>query len=94
MCPDEIPMRCLSNLRALWRTIRKFERLYPEFPDAPGDTWCAGIRAVAEQIKTMTEAELSSLGGSYTALRNLVADQMGLERSDEQGHSYSLSGNS
>jgi len=61
------------------------ERIYPELPDAPADSWREGIKAVAERINAMTDAELNSLGGSHISLRNLVADRMALHGCDDLG---------
>jgi len=88
MNSQEIRSSHLSDLRAPWRTVRRVEHLYPEFPDAPADEWREGIKTVAERIKAMTDAEILSLGGSWMALRNLVASQMGIENSNNLGCSY------
>ena len=52
---------------------------YIDFPDAPAEKWREAISAVAERIKAMPDAEILQLGGSHDTIRNLVADEMGLD---------------
>ncbi len=88
MTAEEIRSRYLSEFRGLWRTVRRLERIYPEFPDAPADRWRVAIHSLAGRLKTMPDDTLVQLGGSHTALRNLVADEMGLRQYDGQGATY------
>ena len=39
MASEQIRSRCLPELGDLWRTVRKLEGLYPDFPDAPAHAW-------------------------------------------------------
>jgi hypothetical protein len=87
MTPEQIRSRYLSELRSLWRTIRRLECLYPKFPNAPADNWRAAVLFVADRIKRMSDTELSLMGGSHIALRNIVAQQIGIEQYDGQGGS-------
>jgi hypothetical protein len=84
---EQIRIRYLSSLRALYRLTSKIEPLYPEFPDAPADVWRVAISSVAAYIKSAPKAELLTMGGSHTILRNLVATTMGLGTHDGRGGS-------
>ncbi len=75
---ETIRARYISQLRALWKTVKRLERMYPQFPDAPPEAWRDGIAAVAQRIKSMSGAELLETKGIDMVLRNLVADQMGI----------------
>ena len=81
-------VRYLSRLRALWKTVKRMEKMYPQFPDAPPEAWRNGIAAAAERIKSMPEAELLETKGTDVVLRNLVAEQMGIPRCTPDGSSY------
>ena len=84
----EIRTRYLARLRALYRSIGRMERMYAEFPSAPPAAWRDGISVVAQKIKSMTDAELLATKGIDMALRNLVADRMGIPRCTPDGHNY------
>ena len=88
--PEQIRTRYLSDLRNLYRLIARLEQIYPDphFPDAPADTWRAAISSVAAYVKTDSASLLVDMGGSHMALRNLVADSMGIEKYDGQGSTY------
>jgi hypothetical protein len=43
MTAEEIRDRYLSQLRSLYRLVRKLERLYRDFPDASADAWRTGV---------------------------------------------------
>lgn len=85
---EAIRTRYLARLRALWRTVKRMEKMYPEFPSAPPEAWRDGTSVVAQKIKSMSDAELLETKGSDMALRNLVADQMGIPRCTPDGHNY------
>ena len=86
--PTTIRARYLSRLRSLYKNISRMERMYPDFPDAPPDTWRDGIAAVAERVKAMSDEELLETKGIDMVLRNLVADQMGIPRCGADGQGY------
>ena len=80
--------RYITQLRALYKGIKRMEKMYRPFPDAPADAWRDGITVVAQKIKQMTDAELLATKGTDMVLRNLVADEMGIPRCTPDGRSY------
>ena len=85
MTSEQIRSRYISRLRNLYRLVGRLERLYPDFPEAPADTWRAAIISVAAHIKAAANSELLKMTGSHLALRNLVADSMHIEPHDGRG---------
>ena len=85
MTPSEIRAHYLARLRSLYRLIAKINRLYPTFPDASPDTWRAEIATLAAYIKSAPDEILEQMAGSHLALRNLLADRMGIEKHDGTG---------
>ncbi len=88
MTVEEIRSRYLSRLRSLYRLIRRLESLYCDFPDAPPDVWRKAICSAAAYVKSAPDTELIKMAGSHIALRNLVSDEVGLDRTDGEGGSY------
>jgi hypothetical protein len=85
---EEIRARYLEELRALWRMLPRIAKLYETFPDAPIPFWHSGIVVAAERVKVMSDAELLATLGSHMFLRNLVAEETGLQRHVGAGYGH------